>query len=427
MEVKSTIENVDDVTRRVKVTIPAETVTRELDAAVKQIAKTTKVKGFRPGKAPRDIVEKLHGERARWEVINRLISSTLGEIIQKNELDMIGRPEIDVASFEPGKDIEYTADISLYPKPEIKHYERFKVSLTKREVTDKEVDDVVSRMRDARATIKKLEDRETAQLGDVIDAQVTVAVGSEQPSPPEPLVVALGEGKIPAELDSGIVGMTIGEIKSVVVTSPAEGEQPAKTTTYQVTLNGISEKILPDLNDEFAASLGMPDAKTVGELRDAVQKQLDAEQKKLGKSDLQTAVLEQLVEKNDFPVPQVLIDEEIRNLLVRSGLVDSSKQKDLQNISVEKFRDGLGVTAIKRVKTAVIVDRIAQAESIKPEEQDLEQVLGEMSAESGVTPEELKKYLVREKLIGNLMLEVTRNKVLDLLTKRAEVDFAKSA
>jgi len=424
MEVKSVVEDIDPVTKQIKVSIPAETVTQEFSSAINDLAARANLKGFRPGKAPRQMVEKLHGPRVRLEVANRLISNTLSKLVKDNSIDMIGSPEIDVASFEPGKEIEYTAQISVFPNPTITGYVKITVAVPKSEVTDADVQNVIDRIVQSKATTKKLEFRTTAQSGDVVDAMLLVELEGEAPSRPEPLVIALGEGKVPSELENGIIGMDIGASKEIETIVPEDNPNKAiagKKTTYKVTLNGLSERVLPELNDDFVKTLGFG-PQTVLELRLETRKQLEEQTAQESKEKVRQAILDVLLEKNDFLVPNVLVDDELRNLLVRNGAIDP-KRVDPEKINMEPFRERLGDVARKRVRTAIIVDLIGKKETLKPTDEDITAALTDIAEKNGLPVDEVRKILLSSEQTTGFFVEVSRNKVLEFLQSRAEVEF----
>lgn len=425
MDTKSSLHDIDEVTKQLKVEIPIEMIDREIDTVLSNLSKTTKVKGFRPGKAPRQMVEQMHGERVRYEVANRLISSTLYDLVKKHQLDMIGDPEIDVSNFEAGKEIQYTANISLFPKPEVKNFSKFEVEVQKREVTPKDVDQVIDRIRTSKATTKKLDFRNKAQAGDVIDSMLEVKIeGVEEQTRPEPLVIGLGEGNLPKELEEGIIGMEIGQTKEIEGKMPEDHREESvrgKKTIFKVTLNSLSEKILPELDDDFAKTLEFG-VQSVLELRLDITKRLEQENEKETKNDIQAAILAQLLDSTPFQVPQILVDEEIRQLISRSGIVDPSKT-DLSKISVDPFRKELGEAATKRVRTAILVDRIGEVEKLAATEEDIDKSVAEIAEQNGISKEEVKKFFMDKERIVRFVLEITRNKVLDFLRERTTVKY----
>lgn len=427
MENKSSIEEVDEVTRKIKVTIPAESVVNEVATEIGNLKGRVSVKGFRQGKAPKEVIERLHGDRVRMEVAHRLISSSLREVLRDKALDVVGEPEIDISSFEKGAEIEYEASVSLMPKPQISNYDSFKIELVEREITDKEVSEVINRILDSKATPRKLESREVAEKGDIIEGDLQVEVEGEEAAPAEPLVIELGKGELPPELDEGLVGLKIGEtreIKGKIPTNHPEQKLRGKEALYRLTLKGLSEKILPELDDDFVKGLPI-EAETALELKVKIREQLEEQLQSDIKSEAHAKILDQLIESNEFKVPQVLIDEEIKALLVRGGMVDPNKV-DLSRISVEAFRENLGDVALKRVRTALLVDRLAEQEELRASEDDLTKALEQVSEQNGISIEEVRKFFADEGRSASFAIEQTRNKVLDFLYDRSKVDFVKA-
>lgn len=427
MSMTSSVHDIDEVTKQIKVTIPVEKVTQEFETALSEVSRTTRVKGFRPGKAPRSLVEKMHGKRLRAEVTQRLISTSLYDLVREHKIDMLGSPKIDVGNLEMGKEIEYTASISVLPKPEIKGYDKFKVQVPKREVTPARVDEMVEKLRESKATVKKLEGRDVAQKGDVVNADVSITFPGQEPSRPEPVVGSLGDGSLPKDLEDGIVGMKIGETKDMTVKLPEDHANPemrGKDSNYKITLHTIYEKVLPALDDEFTKALVEYGAQSVSELKQKISEKLASDDEKEAKADAQTKLLDELLQGNEFLVPEVLVDDEIRALVMRSGIVDPSKI-DPQRIPVEPFKEKLGEVASKRVKTAIIVDRIAEIEGLKVEDKDIEAAIEDVAKSNGVSTDEVRKFFLERSRVNGFLVEIARNKVLDLLMSRAEIEQVK--
>ncbi|MBN8548651.1 MAG: trigger factor [Deltaproteobacteria bacterium] len=424
MEVTSSVTDLDQVTKQFKVSIPAEKVIKESESALTGYTAKTKIKGFRPGKAPRDLVEKLHGAEIRLEVANRLISSTLNDLIKEHKLDVVGDPDVQVDSVEPGKQLEYTAKVSIFPNPEIKKHDKFKVKVTRRDAKDADIDHVIEDMRKGRATPQKLAFRNKAQKDDVIDAMLVVEVEGEEPSRPEPLAVVLGAGTLPADVEEQVIGMEIGESKEITSKIPdlhPNQQIRGKNAKFKITLNSLSEQILPELDDKFVESLNMG-VGTVLELRMKIRKELEEYHAREIKKDTQAAVLDQLLEEYTFQVPQSLIDDEIRSILVRNGVMDPN-QRDISRLSMEPFREKLGDTAARRVRGAIIVDQIGKLENLKASDEDINAAMDEIAKQNGVTIDDVRKYFLTQERGLGFLLEITRNKVLDFLVSRAEVDF----
>lgn len=423
-EVTSSVENIDAVTRVIRVTIPSKSVDTEYQKSLERVQQRASIKGFRPGKAPRQLVATLYGDQVKSEVAEKLVSSSFDQVVKQNSLEVVGRPEIEGGSVEPGKSLEYKARVAIFPRPEVKQYESFAVRVGKRPVAEKDLENVIERMRESKATPRKLEFRTTAQSGDVIDAAVVSTLEGEEPGRAEPISVQLGSDQLSAELSEGIIGMSVGDTKvihSTISEQHRDEKLRGKKVTYQVTLNGLSERVLPELTDEFAKTLEL-DVGTVLELRMKVRQSLEEEAENQARVDAEAALLEQLVAENPFEVPQVLIDEEIRALIMRSGLVDP-KRTDVRQMAIEPFREGLQEVALKRVRSAILVDRISELEKIKAEEDEVKARIKEIAEENNVPEDEVRKFLAREGRLMNVMLEIGRTKTMKFLHARAKIEY----
>lgn len=426
MNIDSEVNDIDEVTKKIKVTIPAEKVTQEFNEAITEVSKTVKLKGFRPGKAPRHMVEQMHGSRVRMEVANRLISSSLEELVKDLKIEMVGSPEIEVSSFEPGQLLEYTASLSIFPSPNLADYKKLKVSVVQRKVEDKDVDRVLEEMRDHHAELKKNEFRTAAKQGDVVDLSVAVGLEGEEAGRPEPVVTRLGDKLLPEEVEQACEGMEIGQSKSQTVTLPDDHQVPklrGMKAVYNLTLNTIYDKILPELSDEFAQKIG---SSSMLDARIKVREQLEQANKEQIKADVHAAIIKVLTEANKFLVPQVIVDDQIRSLLVRGGIVDPNKV-DPNRISVEPFREKLGDVALERAKSTIILDKIAELEKLQASEEEIEKALGEIATENKVDMVEVKKYFRQAGRMVSLAMQLTRDKVLSFLETKTEVTFSEES
>jgi trigger factor len=425
----SEVETIDDVTRKATVTIPVSRVNDEFDSALTRYQSTAKLKGFRPGKAPKEIIKKMHGQRLRMDVANKLISETLQEVIKGIEGQVVGNPEIDLSSFEPEEDITFTANLSLFPNPEISGYDSCDISVPKREVGDEDIERVLENLMSSKADQKPIEDRKVAEKGDVVDATLKEA-GAADDAPTEPLVIAIGEGHLPEALDNGILGMEVGQTKSIEISHAAdsgcESGEEEHTHSFEVTLNSISEKILPELTDEFVKTLQFDGIETALELKTDIRKRLEEEQQQMSNDDVDSEIMKVLLDGNEFLVPKILIEDEIRSLVARAGKIDPSKL-DVSTFDVEPFRDEYGDAAERRVRMTIIVDRIAEKEDLKAKEEDLQEHLETVAGQHNLPVEEVRKYFMDQSRAMGTFLEVTRNKVLKFLREKAKVSYTEEA
>ncbi|MCB0311175.1 MAG: trigger factor [Bdellovibrionales bacterium] len=423
-DLKSELEDLDEVTKRLKVSIPAEKVESEFKDAIGDLARTVALKGFRKGKAPRTVVEKMHGSRVRMEIANRLISESLNKLVNEMKIDMVGVPEIDISSFEPGEEINYTAEISIFPNPEVSGYEKFDLEVERREIEDRDVDDAISELQERHASLKRLDFRTAAKAGDVVDASVSVQIGSQDPSRPEPVHIRLGDKTLPEEVEKQLEGLELLQTREINIQIPEthpDKNLRGQKATYKVTLNALSERVLPELNDEFAKKCDLG-VETVLELRMKVRELLEKNAQSEADRVAREMILKELAQKNEFKVPQAIVDDQIRSMLVQFGVLNPQKV-DPSRISVEQFREKLGVVALERVRSTIVVDRIAEKEKLAATEDEIKKHLEEIAEDSNLSLEEVQKYFKEKSRLVELALEMTRTKTLDLLASRAKINF----
>jgi trigger factor len=423
MDFQVSIQDIDEITKQLSVTIPESRVTKEYNDSLTAVGRTAKINGFRPGKVPRQMVEKMMGDRIRFDVANRLINESLRKAYEDNKLEVVGSPDVELKEIEPNKAMEFSAKVSLYPTPVIANYLNRSVQVVKKSVGDKEVEEALARIRESKAELNPIEGRQDAQKGDVVALSVSVAVDGGEFSRGEPFVDELGAGKLPSEVEAGIVGMTQGESKDIAVVGDAEHANPdmrGKPAVYRVVQHGLFTKKLPEFNDEFVKTLSM-EVDTVDALRSRVREQLVSQADEEMKSESQGAILDLLVKENPFKVPAAMVDEEIRGIVARYGF--AGRGADPESIDVSLYRPQFEEFALNRIRCAIIIDRIGSADEVKVEEADREAMIQRIAEQSGSTVEATRKSLLDKSRIMGFLLEVRRTKILDHLMANTKVEY----
>jgi len=423
MDFQSSVVDIDEVTKQISVTVPEERVKKEYETSVAQVSRTAKVNGFRPGKVPRHMVEKLMGDRIRYDVANRLINESLKGAFEQHKLEVVGEPEVDLQNMEPAKAMEFTAKVSLYPQPTISNYLNRKVEVTKKAVGDKEVAESFERLREAKAELKPIEDRNNSLKGDVVALSVSVQIEGGEFSRPEPFVDELGLGKLPSEVEEQIVGMVANNTKEISTTASEEhpnAEMRGKKLVHRVTLHGIFSKKMPEITDELVKTLGF-DVDTVDALKAKIREQLTQQATDDMKNEAQGALLDLLAKENPFKVPQVLIDEEIRGIVARYGF--AGRDVNPESIDIAPFRAQFEEFAVNRIRCAIIIDRVGSLEEVKVEESDRDKMIQRVAEQNGSTVEATRKALLDKSRIMSFLLEVRRTKILEHLMEKTTVDY----
>jgi|GEM_PF-778565 len=422
MNYESSSENIDSVTTVFTVSIPSIEIEEKLKSELNALAQKVSIKGFRPGKAPKDMVEKLHGKEVRVEVMNKLISSSLGEIIKEKNLNYVGQPTLDIETTgeEQGQALKFKANFSLYPVPELKKYDSFEITLPKVDVADKDVDQVIDRIRSSSADYKKITDRTKVESNDTVQCNIAAIIDGEPNKDPSPMKIEVNGVDTPEEIKEALLGTTVGETKSVTVKSISEDEKnQGKDIQYQVTAVEIFEKVLPEMTDDYAKSVDK-EIGTVLELRLKINDLLKKEREQQSRTQAEGLILKELAGNHDFKVPQVMVDMEIYNMLSRANMFDPSKTP-FEQFNAQPFRERMGNAAEERVKASVLVDKIAQVDKLLPSEDETKQWFEEQKERLG--EEVFKKFLADQGYVQSAWVDYTRRKVLDFLIGKTKIEY----
>lgn len=423
MDFQSSIQDIDEVTKKITVTVGKDRVVREYEDSVKQVGRTASIKGFRPGRVPRHMVERLMGDRIKFDITNKLINEGLRSAVEEHKLDTVGEPQIDLKEMQTAKELEFCATVEMYPQPTIANYLNRSIKVVKKTVSDKDVEAAFERLADSRAQLKPIEGRTEAALGDVVALSVSIQVDEGEPSRPEPFVEQLGSGKLSKEAEEKFVGLVVGESRDVTITGgedhPSE-DLRGKKLTYKGQLHGLYSKEMPTLDDAFAKSLGM-EVETIDALKAKLREQLVAQAERDTKAETQGELLNLLVQENQFKLPSSLIDDEVRQIVSRYGF--AGRGASPESIDVKQFRPQFEEFATNRIRSAIIIDRIGAQEEIKVEESDREAMIARVAEENGMTIEAAKKALLDKSRIMSFLLEVRRTKILDFVMAKTTVDF----
>ena len=423
MDWQSNVEDIDEITKKISISIAEERVTKEFDASVSRYSRSARINGFRPGKAPKKMVEKMLGDKIRLDVAQKLVDEALKGVFKEHKLDVVGEPEIDLTSLEPSKALEFNAKVSLFPQPVIANFKGRTVKVAKKEITDKDVTDKIEQLRESKAELKAIEGRTDAQKGDVVALSVSIKVGDGEFSRPEPFVDALGGGKLNPAIEEQLVGMNVGEEREATMVAEADhpnAEIQGKTLVYKANLHGIFDKKLPELNDEFVKALAQG-VETLKALEEKTKEELAAQASEETKGNIQSALLDLLVSEHAFKIPQVMIDEEIREMVSRYGF--AGRNADPRSIDIAPFREQFREFALNRIRCAILVDRIGEIEEIKVEEADREKMIAEVAKRNGTSEEAARKTLLDQSRVVSFLLEARRTKILEFLVSNTTVEF----
>ncbi|MEN8233133.1 MAG: trigger factor [Thermodesulfobacteriota bacterium] len=420
-----TVNEVGGLTRKLKIVLPKEEVNKELDAGFQKVKKDANIKGFRRGKVPRHILEKTYGQQVKAEVAEKLVQATYFDAIEKEKLDVVAHPEIKAPVFEDDGSFSYEAEVDTRPQFELNEYKGLEIEKQEISVTDEEIDSEVERLRKEIAPLRNVEDR-VAQVGDIAIVDFDGFHDGEQMKEVhgENVNVDIGTGHHGQEFENGLVGMKKGEESSVEVNFTADSPNPmlaGKKIEFKINVKDIKERVLPDLDDEFAKDVGK-EFDTLAALQDNVREQILAEKEQARSGDLLDKIMQKLVEANEFEVPSRLVQYEINEYikqteetLKRGGLTLESAGVNRAEAE-ERYRD----TAVKRVRGDFILKKIAEKEDIKVLDEDMNNGFARIAKQYNMTVPEVQGYFKSRDDMLPFIGELLNEKILNFLSEESQ-------
>lgn len=373
-------------------TMDKETFEKELDKAFHKNAKYFKVPGFRNGKVPRNVVEKVYGEGVLYEtVIEDNVDDEYRKAVEDNKLEVVSKPELDVKQIGKGKDLIYTVTLFVKPEATVKKYKGLEVKKIDSKVSKKEVDAAIESDRQKNARVVSVDDRDL-QKDDIstIDFEGFVDGVAFEGGKAENFELTIGSGQFIPGFEDQLIGMKIGEEREINVTFPKEyhAENLAgKPAMFKVKLISIKSKILPELDDEFAKDVS--EFETLADYRKDVEKKVKKQKEESAKNQKEIAVIDKLVENTEVGIPESMIDDEVESMsnqfasnLAYQGL-DLKTYCMYMNTTEEEFKKNLRPEAEKNVKLKLALDAIEKLEEIKVEAKEIDEKIDELKKQYG--------------------------------------------
>ena len=419
-----TINEVGGLTKKLKIVLPKEEVSKELDAGFQKVKNEAKIKGFRRGKVPRHILETTYGQQVRAEVAEKLVQETYFDAVEKEKLDVVAHPEIKSPVFEEDGSFSYEAEVDTRPQFELKQYKGLEIEKEEIAVSDEEIDSEIERMRKETAPLRSVEDR-AAQVNDIAIVDFDGFHNGEKLEQVhgENVNIDIGTGRHGEEFENKLVGMKKGEESSLEVDFDADSPNPVmagKKVEFKINVKDIKERVLPDLDDEFAKDMG-DEFVTFDALRTHVSEQIFAKKDTALAGDLLDRIMHKLVEANEFEVPSRLVQYEINDYikqteesLKRGGLTLESAGINRAEAE-ERYRE----TAEKRVSGDFILKKIAEVEDIKVAEEDMNKGFARIAKQYNMTVPEVQGYFKNRDDMLPFIGEILNEKILNFLVQES--------
>jgi trigger factor len=422
------IEEISTIKKKVSIEIPENDVTKEIDSFYKDLGKKAKIKGFRPGKVPRDILERYFKDYVKTEVVQKLIQDTYPQVLSENDLHPVSPPVIDPGEFVDGRPFQYSAVIEVKPEIKLEGYIGLKIEGKKEEVKEEEVEERLRNLQNLHANLKTISEARPIQTGDyvIIDYEASMDGKPLEGGKTIDFTVEVGSGQFIPAFEEKLIGLKPEEEKEIEVSFPEDyGYQKwaGKTVSFHAKIKEIKEKILPPLDDEFAKDLG--DYSSFEELKAKLKGEIEKEKALTLERQLKDKVADQLIEANPFEVPQSLVEEQVKALVSDTKLRLAAQGVDLKNLglSEEKLQGDYRGMAEKQVRTFLILEKIAGQEGMVVTDEEVEDRLKEMAERMHQKIDVVKRYYEKNELLPEVKVGMIRDKTLNFLLEKATINY----
>ena len=408
------------------VTIDADAFEAAVEKAYRKSVKKISVPGFRPGKAPRKMIEKLYGEGVFFEdAVNDLYPSALASAVEEAKLELVDRPEVEITKIEKADGVEFKATCIVKPEVEVSDYKGIKAEKTVKTVTDEDLNGELNKMADRNARVVSVEDR-AAENGDitVIDFEGFVDGKAFDGGKAEGFSLTLGSGQFIPGFEDQVVGHNVEDEFDVNVEFPAEyqaEELAGKPAVFKVKLHEIKTRQLPAIDDEFVKDVSEFD--TLDQLKEDITKKLQEQYDKSADTEVENQLIDAVIANMKAEIPEVMfenrVDESVREFEYRLQSQGMNLELYLQytGMEMDAFRKTFREQAEKQVKIRLALEKIVELENIQPSAEEIAAEYDKMAENYKMEVEKIKGYIPEKDLVKDLAV----NKAIDLIKDSAEI------
>jgi len=418
------VEDISSIKKKVSIEISEDQVTKEVDSFYRELGRKAKIKGFRPGKVPRNILERHFKDYVKAEVVQKLVQDTYPTALSETNLHPVSNPMIDPGDLESGKPFQYSATIEVKPEIKLEEYLGLNIEGKKEEVKDEEVEERLKGLQNLHANLKTIQEARPIQNGDfvIVDYEARMDGKPLEEGKAIDLTVEVGSGRFILAFEEKLIGLRLEEEKEIEVSFPEDygyKKWAGKTISFHVKIKEIKEKILPILDDEFAKDLG--DYSSLEELKDKLKQEIEREKKLALERQLKDQMVDQLLQKNTFEVPESLVEEQTKTLVsdTKLRLATQGIKIDTLGISEEKLQEDYRETAMRQVRTFLILEKIAGQEGITVTDEEVEDRFREISERTHQKFDVVKRYYEKNGLIPEVKAGIMNEKTLNFLLEKA--------
>lgn len=422
------VENLEKNMAKLTIEVSADELEKAIDAAYQKQKGQISIQGFRKGKVPRAMIEKIYGAEVFYEdAANTLMQQTYPSAVDESGIDIVSRPTVDVVQIEKGKPFIYTAEVAVKPEVTLGKYMGITVTKIDTSVSDEDVDAELEKERDNNARIITVTDRPVVD-GDtaVVDFEGFVDGVAFEGGKGENHPLVIGSHTFIDNFEEQLIGKNTGDDVEVSVTFPEQyqaAELAGKPAVFKVKINEVKTKELPELDDEFAQDVSEFD--TLAEYRESLKKKLEEQKENEAKKTKEDEALQKIIDKSKMELPDAMVDtqcesmvDEFAQRIAQSGL---SMEQYLQfsGMTVDGLMEQVRPEAIQRIQTSLVLEKIAEEEKIEVSEEDLSEEIEKMAAGYGLEADKLKE-MIGENEKESIKRELALSKAADLVMENVK-------
>jgi trigger factor len=425
-ELRVSTEDAGPVTCTLVVEVDANRVERAFDRAYRDLGRRVRVPGFRPGKVPRKVLERLYGAAVAEDLERTLVAETLPEAIRRSELDPVTEPSVDAPTPAVAAPFRYTARIEMKPQITLPELTGLPAKEPRVEVVDADVDRQLETLRQRHASLLEVAEETPVAQGHVVTVDFQGSVDGQpfEGGSGRDVEVEIGSGRFLAGFEDQLVGARAGETRQVRAPLPEEHENrelAGKEALFEVRVTEVKYRSVPELDDEFAKDLG--DFANLAELRDRIREELGAAGERSARAALRRSLLDVLIERTPFEVPPGLVERQLEHRLAQAHReLEKSVPPDVLQGQLGKWREEWRPQAEREVREDLLLERVARERGIEIQDADLDERLTAMARAQGVDPGRLRKVYRDSGMLEALRAGMAREKALDFLIDEAKVE-----
>jgi trigger factor len=416
------------VLRSLAVEVEETGVRSAFERVYRDLAKSVRIKGFRPGKAPRGVLERMYGASVREEVERLLVSQTFAAAVDRSGIVPVVEPDIEAEPPQPGHAFRYTARVEVKPKLELPDLEGLPATRPVVQVSDDEVESELEAIRQRRAPLEDEPEEARAGKGSLLtlDYEGRIDGAAFEGGSAEGAQVELGSGRLVAGFEEGLEGARRGEARELQVTFPDDYPAPelrGKRASFAVNVRALQRRSVAALDDDFAKSLGEEGVGTLDELRARIREALQKRRERAAEDALHRSLVDALIARAPFEVPPGLVERRLSQRLASAHeQLESVLPHEELHARLDEWRVSWRPEAEREVRESLLLEAVAEQQGLQVEDEELDGRIEAMAREQGVAPERLKKLYQERGLGSGLRQRMRDEKALEFLASRAKVE-----